>query len=141
MLLRRIEKLRINPILLKYTPSLCVIATVWMSMSSSTATLKELSAASLFLILICAGAIHGILQVLCWGSRQFYKVDRAESLALLFTASQKTLPVAIGVLTAMDYPAGTALVACILFHFLQLFWDAMLASRMARSSFTQADQE
>lgn len=132
MLLRRIEMLRLSPLLLKYTPSLCVIATVWMSMSSSTDTLREINAALLLIILLCSGVFHGLLQLLCWGSRRFYRVDRSESLALLFTASQKTLPVAIGVLTAMDHPAGTAIVACILFHFLQLFWDALLASRMAR---------
>lgn len=89
MLLRRIEILKLNPSLLKYTPSLCVVATVWMSMSSSTDVLKEISTASLLLILLCAGAVHGILQVLCWSSRRFYLVDRAESLALLFTASRR----------------------------------------------------
>jgi solute carrier family 10 (sodium/bile acid cotransporter), member 7 len=138
-LLRRIEKLRLNLLLLKYTPSLCVISTVWMSLSSSTDTLREINAGLLLLILLCAGVVHGVLQVLCWGSRKFYRVDRAESLALLFTASQKTLPVAIGVLTAMDHPAGIAIVACILFHFLQLFWDAILASHMARSESAGGD--
>ncbi|MCB1880194.1 MAG: bile acid:sodium symporter [Gammaproteobacteria bacterium] len=132
MLLRRIEMLRLSPLMLKYTPSICVIGTVWMSISSSTETLREINAALLLIILFCSGAVHGLLQLLCWGSRKFYRVERSESLALLFIASQKTLPVAIGVLTAMDHPAGTAIVACILFHFLQLFWDAILASRMAR---------
>jgi len=146
ILLRSVEKLRFNPLLLKYIPSLCVVATVWMSMSSSTDALRGISVDMLLLILLCAGSIHWILQLLCWGSRRFYRVDRAESLALLFTASQKTLPVAIGVLTAMDHPAGMALVACILFHFLQLFWDAILASRMARNRTlrvgpTEADKE
>ncbi|MCB1850453.1 MAG: bile acid:sodium symporter [Gammaproteobacteria bacterium] len=132
MLLRRTEKLRRNPQLLRYAPSLCVITTVWMSASSSSSALREISAVSLVLILLCAGAVHGILQLLCWGSRYCYRVDRSESLAMLFTASQKTLPVAIGVLAVMDTPAGPALVACILFHFLQLIWDALLAARMAR---------
>jgi len=141
MLLRRIDKLRANPLILKYLPSLCVVATVWMSMSSSTDTLREISAGFLFLILLCSAAVHASLQVLCWGSRLFYSVDRAESIALLFTAAQKTLPLAIGVLTAMDHPAGLAIVACVLFHFLQLFWDAILASRMARSRTAGADRE
>ena len=78
MLLRRIEKLRLNPLVLKYMPSLCVVATVWMSMSSSTDTLREISAGLLLLILLCAGVVHGVLQVLCWGSRKIYRVDRAE---------------------------------------------------------------
>jgi len=133
MLLRRGDWLKIKSWLLKYLPSSCVIGTVWMSMSSSTDTLRELNISLMLIILICSGIIHGLLQLLCWGSGKLYQVDRAESLALLFTASQKTLPVAIGVLTAMDHPAGVAIVACILFHFLQLFWDALLASRLASS--------
>lgn len=141
MLLRRSEKLQANPQVVKYLPSLCVVATVWMSISSSTDTLREISAGLLSLILLCAGAVHGLLQLLCWGSRRLYKVDRAESIALLFTASQKTLPVAIGVLTAMDHPAGLAIVACILFHFLQLFWDAILASRMAQGRIAGAGRQ
>ncbi|MCB1870334.1 MAG: bile acid:sodium symporter [Gammaproteobacteria bacterium] len=141
MLLRRSEKLQANPQVVKYLPSLCVVATVWMSISSSTDTLREISAGLLSLILLCAGAVHGLLQLLCWGSRRLYKVDRAESIALLFTASQKTLPVAIGVLTAMDHPAGLAIVACILFHFLQLFWDAILASRIAQGRIAGAGRQ
>ncbi|MCP5406195.1 MAG: bile acid:sodium symporter [Chromatiaceae bacterium] len=141
MLLRRSEKLQANPQVVKYLPSLCVVATVWMSISSSTDTLREISVGLLSLILLCAGAVHGLLQLLCWGSRRLYKVDRAESIALLFTASQKTLPVAIGVLTAMDHPAGLAIVACILFHFLQLFWDAILASRMAQGRIAGAGRQ
>lgn len=141
MLLRRSEKLQANPQVVKYLPSLCVVATVWMSISSSTDTLREISVGLLSLILLCAGAVHGLLQLLCWGSRRLYKVDRAESIALLFTASQKTLPVAIGVLTAMDHPAGLAIVACILFHFLQLFWDAILASRIAQGRIAGAGRQ
>lgn len=133
MFLRRIEMLNLNPVLLKYIPSLCVISTFWMSMSSSTDTLKVVSAGLLLTILLCSGAVHGILQALCWGARRIYQVERAEWLALLFTASQKTLPVAIGVLTAMDHAVGIAIVACILFHFLQLFWDALLASHMTKN--------
>jgi len=141
MLLRRIRALRPKPFLLKYLPSLCVIGTVWMSMSSSSDTLREISVGLLLLILLCAGVVHGALQLLCWGARRFHKIDRAEALALLFTASQKTLPVAIGVLTAMDHPVGIAIVACIMFHFLQLFWDALLAARMAPNRAAGADLE
>lgn len=133
MLLRHSDRLKIKSWLLRYLPSSCVISTVWMSMSSSTDTLREVSVGLLLLILFCAGIIHGLLQLLCWGAGKLYRIDRAESLALLFTAAQKTLPVAIGVLTAMDHPAGVAIVASVLFHFLQLFWDALLASRLANS--------
>lgn len=116
--------------LLKYLPSSCVIATVWMSVSASSDTLKELNFQLLLVIIICALMIHGALLLLCWLSRYLYQPDRSEWFALLFTASQKTLPVALGVLTALNQDIELAMVACIIFHFLQLFIASMITSRI-----------
>lgn len=120
--------------LITYLPSSCVIATVWMSVSASTDTLKELSLTLLIIIAIGSVLLHGVLLLLCIVSRQINPTERGEWLALLFTASQKTLPVAVGVLAALNQPIGVALVVCVLFHFLQLFIDAIIASRFAKSS-------
>lgn len=116
--------------LLRYLPSSCVIATVWMSLSTSSDTLKELNFQLLLLIIICALTIHGALLLLCWLSKYLYQPERSEWLALLFTASQKTLPVALGVLVALNQAIELAMIACIIFHFLQLFVDSMITSRM-----------
>jgi len=132
MISKRIIRIPPRNIVLRYLPSTCVIATVWMSMSASSETLKELNPSLLALIALSAACIHAVLILLCWLSRLLYRSQREEWLALLFTASQKTLPVAVGVLTFLHQPAGLALVACILFHFMQLFADSLLASRFAR---------
>jgi len=113
-----------------YLPSSCVIGTLWMSVSASADTLKDLSLPLFGKIIIASILLHGALLLLCWGSRYLNPTVRGEWLALLFTASQKTLPVAVGVLAALNQPIGIALVVCVLFHFLQLFIDAMLASRL-----------
>ena len=118
---------------LKFLPSSCVVATVWMSVSASVDTLKELDFRLFLLIFVGAIAVHGALLLLCWLSRYLYRPNRSEWIALLFTVSQKTLPVAVGVLAALNQPIGLAMVACIIFHFLQLFIDSMIASRMGRS--------
>ena len=109
-----------------------------MSLSASTDSIALVEEVLLLKVTVGAAAVHGVLQLLCWGSRLLYTVERAEALALLFTASQKTLPLAIGVLTTMDRPVGVAILVCILFHFLQLFWDALLAARMARTASPRA---
>ena len=134
MICRRMIRISPRHIVLKYLPSTCVIATVWMSVSASSETLKELNPSLLVLIALSAACIHAVLIMLCWASRLLYRSQREEWLALLFTASQKTLPVAVGVLTLLHQPAGLALVVCILFHFIQLFADSLLASRLARSA-------
>jgi len=118
--------------LLRYLPSSCVIATVWLSVSASADTLKALDFQLLLLIVVAATVVHGALLLLCWLSRYLYRPNRGEWVALLFTVSQKTLPVAVGVLAAMHQPVGLAMVACIIFHFVQLFIDSMIAARMGR---------
>lgn len=132
MLGRRIIQLAPKHWLIRYIPSTCVIATVWMSVSASSETLKEISLLLIGSIIIGSLLLHGLLLLLCLGSRRLNHPERGEWIALMFTASQKTLPVAVGVLAALNQPIGVALVACILFHFLQLFVDSILASRLAR---------
>ncbi|WP_428604975.1 bile acid:sodium symporter [Sedimenticola sp.] len=134
MLGRRIIQLSPRHWLVRYLPSSCVILTVWMLVSASSSTLKEISLVLIGSIIIAALLLHGALLLLCLGSRRLNQPDREEWIALLFTASQKTLPVAVGVLAALNQPIGVALVACILFHFLQLLIDSMLAVRLAKSA-------
>lgn len=133
MLGRRVIQRSPRHWLIRYLPSSCVIATVWMSVSASSQTLREISLPLIAVIIIASLLLHGTLLLLCLISRQLIDSDREEWIALLFTASQKTLPVAVGVLAALDQTVGVALVVCILFHFLQLFVDSFLASRLARN--------
>jgi sodium/bile acid cotransporter 7 len=120
--------------LLRYLPSACVITTVWVSASASSDLLKALDPGLLLLVLIGAFGIHGALLLLCYLSRYLYRPEYGEWIALLFTASQKTLPIALGVLALIGQAVGAAMVACIVFHFLQLFIDSMIASRISRGS-------
>lgn len=132
MVLKPVIRIPSHHWLLRYLPSSCVIATVWMSVSASADTLKALNVQLSLLIIVAAFVVHAALLLLCWLSRYLYRPGRSEWLALLFTASQKTLPVAVGVLAALNQPIGLAMVACIIFHFIQLFIDSMIASRMGR---------
>lgn len=118
----------------KLLPTLCVIGTVWMSVSASVETLRVLSLELLVMITFGALIVHLTLLLLCWLARFVYRPTNSEWIALLFPVAQKTLPVAIGVLAAMGEPLGLAVVACILFHFLQLFIDSMIASRLGRKT-------
>ncbi len=137
ILLQGVFRISARHRLLTLIPLSCVIATVWMSASASSATLKGLDIALLLLVLAGSLFVHGSLLSLCWLSRFLYRPARSEWIALLFTASQKTLPIALGVLAIMDQSLGMAMVGCIMFHFVQLFLDSMIASRMGRRSEAQ----
>ena len=58
------------------------------------------------------------------------KLNPENSKALLFVASQKTLPVSLAVLAGLHQETGNAVIVCLLFHFVQLFGDSILASRL-----------
>jgi len=127
--LRRLLQ-RPAPAWMRYIPSSCIVITVWISMSASRGTLLELDAAALLLIAVAALGLHGALLGLCHATGRGLGLAAGERLALLFVVSQKTLPLAIGVLTALNAPIAGALVVCIVFHFLQLMLDALLAVRL-----------
>lgn len=129
--LRSVTRIPSRHWLLRYLPSSCVVGTVWMSASASSETLQAFDVTLLLLILVVALGVHGALLLLCWLARYLYRPDPGELIALLFTASQKTLPIALGVLAIMQQALGAAMVACLVFHFLQLIMDSMIASRMA----------
>ena len=118
--------------LLRYLPSLCVVATVWMAVSASAPALGRLDGGLLVTIALASLAIHASLLLLCLLVRPLYRAAPADWIALLFPVSQKTLPVAVGILAGLDGSAGLALVACILFHFVQLFTDSVIAARLGR---------
>ncbi|MDX1594330.1 MAG: bile acid:sodium symporter [Gammaproteobacteria bacterium] len=127
--LRRLFESR-PPGWVRYVPSTCIIITVWMAMSASSGTLLELTAGALGLIVAGALLVHGALLGLCAAAGRALELAPAERIAVLFVVSQKTLPVALGVLTALEAPIAGALVVCIVFHFLQLMVDAVLAARL-----------
>jgi len=137
MILKSVMKIPKRHWLLKYLPSSCVIATVWMSVSASIDIIKELNLQLLLLIMVGAIAVHGFLLLLCWLSRFVFRPSQGDWLALLFTASQKTLPVAIAVLASLNQPIGLAIVACIIFHFLQLFIDSIIASKIRNAAHSE----
>ena len=116
----------------RYVPSSCIILAVWMSMSASRGTLLELTVGALVLIVAGSLLVHGSLLGLCAAAGRGLRLAAGERIALLFVVSQKTLPVAIGVLTALNAPIASALVVCIVFHFLQLMVDALIAARLRR---------
>lgn len=116
--------------LLQYLPSTCIIMTVWMALSESSTLFQTLQITTLFKIAAATLLIHFSLMFLSYLTSQMLSLEPQARLAMMFTLSQKTLPVAISVLAALEVPISEAVLACVLFHFLMLFVDSLLASRL-----------
>lgn len=127
--LRRVRAIPL-PAWARQVPSTCIILTVWMSLSASRDALLDLDLVDLLLIAAACVTVHGILLALSHGAGRGLRLDRRQRAAVLFVVSQKTLPVAVSVLTGFQTYVATALVVCIVFHFLQLMLDSLIAPRL-----------
>ncbi|MCW9033270.1 MAG: bile acid:sodium symporter [Rhodospirillales bacterium] len=121
---------------LKHIPTFCITLTVWMIMSSTANGFEanvEIPVLPLIYVGVGSFLVHTILFGLCYGGAKALRLpDRAVS-AFVFTGSQKTLPVAISILAVLPMGTGNAVLACILFHFIQLFLDSWIASHWGKA--------
>jgi predicted Na+-dependent transporter len=130
LLLRRLKPEVVVGKWLGFVPSTCVILTVWLSLSSSRDSVLGLTIYRLAVLALAALGVHFILLVLAAGLAKLLKLASAEAKALVFTSSQKTMPVALSVLAVLGV-GGTALIVCLVFHFVQLMLDSTIAGEIA----------
>ena len=126
---KKLTKLKSRAIV-AYLPSTCGILMVYATLSASRKLLYESSLLEILLLIAAVFSIHIILMLAAWLGGIILKLEAPELKALIFTASQKTLPVAISVLAVVCDNPGAAIIPCLLFHFTQLFSDSALATRL-----------
>lgn len=136
LMAKRVSTINPKHLVMQYLPSTCVILTVWMALSKSHDVLLKLEPSTLFSIAGAALTVHLILMALSVLASLLLKLEPAARLAMMFTISQKTLPVAVSVLTALNLniPVGEAVLVCVTFHFLMLFTDSLIAPRLKLKS-------
>lgn len=136
--LRRV--IRVHPSWM-FLNSSCVILIVYSSLAVSKTAFSCLLPRDYLLIIVATAMVHFLLLLLNTMAANLLKLNSADAKALIFVCSQKTLPIAIAILTNVKFDTANAIVVCIIFHFLQLFVDSSLASVMKRRSFLFARQK
>jgi sodium/bile acid cotransporter 7 len=117
---------------LKYLPSICVILMVWVALSASSKLLLDVQGIQYLYMALGGLTVHGILLLANWmGGKFLLRLKGPENKALLFVASQKTLPISISVLAALGGETALALLTCMIFHFGQLLVDSIISAKMA----------
>jgi len=124
-------------------PQACVIAFVWMAISKQSATLASVGVGLIGLTVGQSLIVHIGLLLIAAGLWKLFRFSREYGIPLLFTGSQKTLPIMVAVLVllrtaepSLDPLIGKATLAGVLFHFSQILFDSVIASRLCRSSMT-----
>lgn len=120
---------------LKYVPSTCVILTVWVALSASRKLLLDVPGIQYLYMAIGGLAVHGILLIIHGaGGKYLLRLKSNENKALVFVASQKTLPISISVLAALGDNTALAILTCMVFHFGQLLVDSFISARISSTS-------
>jgi len=119
------------PAPIKYFPTFCIIFIIWGAVSNSAKQLAELPLGHFAMIVPAVMLVHLILLGINYvGGRYWLKLKQAENRALFFVCSQKTLPVALSVLTALSLISPQTIIICVCFHFLQIIFDSFMVARL-----------
>lgn len=124
-----VNKSRISPHW-SYVNSTCVILAVYTALAVSRQEFFHTSLGHYFAVLASVSLVHGLLLVLNTQAANILQLSSEDSRALLFVGSQKTLSVSLAVLAGLHQETGNAVVVCLLFHFVQLFVDSVVAARL-----------
>ncbi|MCI5178541.1 MAG: bile acid:sodium symporter [Candidatus Electrothrix sp. AW3_4] len=113
-----------------YVNSSCVIIAVYISLAVSRQEFFQTNTGQYLAVFLSVSLVHVLLLALNHQAAKWLKLTLEDSKALLFVASQKTLPVSLAVLAGLHQDTGNAVIVCLLFHFTQLFIDSVVASRL-----------
>jgi solute carrier family 10 (sodium/bile acid cotransporter), member 7 len=111
-----------------YVNSSCVILVVYASLSTSRDAFSDLGVAEFLMIGAGVSLVHILLLIINHQAGKLLQLPLPDRKALLFVASQKTLPISVAVLANIQFATGSAIIVCLMFHFFQLFVDSFLAS-------------
>jgi hypothetical protein len=116
---------------------LCVVLIAWMQLSKASDQIKSTPAAVLSSVLLTSVMIHGAYLLINWCAACVLRLPKRDAKAVIILSSQKTFPVAITVITFLDasfaHDVGLMVMPCVCSHFVQLFWDAIIATWWSHS--------
>lgn len=116
-----------------YVNSSCVILVVYASLAVSKSGFSGLGVAEYAIVLASVSLLHLLLLAINAQAGKMLRLVPADLNALIFVASQKTLPISVAVLTNISYDTGSAIIVCLMFHFFQLFADSFLAAYLRKT--------
>lgn len=74
--------------------------------------------------------LHAVLMALMWFGGRAMRFPLADCKAMIFTGASKTVTITLATLAILGVGEGLAVVPCLVFYFVQMIVDSMLAARM-----------
>jgi len=126
---QRVFRLR-TPSWLGYVPSLCVLLLLLNFFSGSQGVLRSYPLGMLALSGLGSLVLHAVLMALMWFGGRAMRFPLADCKAMIFTGASKTVTITLATLAILGVGEGLAVVPCLVFYFVQMIVDSMLAARM-----------
>ena len=123
--------------------SVALMAIVWFKVSQSAGHIRSIAAAQAAYVVLLGCALHCVLLALNSAALAALALPKAEHRAVLIMASQKTLPMAVTVISLLPASVGEQgliLIPCIIGHLSQLFIDAALVARWLNQDAAAEDE-
>ncbi|MCF7790739.1 MAG: bile acid:sodium symporter [Victivallales bacterium] len=117
---------------IKLIPPLAVVSAVWMGLSASSENLFKVDIFNLYILVLSVMLIHSVFLVFNYIISVIFKTDKKDIEAFIFVVSQKTMPLSIMVLATMSDAMGKGIIACMIYHFMQILYDSVLASFISK---------
>lgn len=119
-----------------FSPTIFILYMVWVAVAYSAMSLRALPLSRFALVASGCLAAHSLLLVVNTLGGYALWLRAPERKALIFTGSQKTLPLSISVIAALGERFEEAMIVCVIFHFGQVMLDSLLASRCRETGLT-----
>ena len=116
----------------KLVPSISVVAAVWMCLSVSISGIHEMYMLEVIKILLSVILIHVVFLIFNYLITVFFRISKEDTEAFIFVVSQKTMPLAILVLSTISNNLSLGIIACVIYHFMQVLFDSILASFVSK---------
>lgn len=138
--------------LVQYCTAFLLSLVPWMQVSMAVSQQVSLSGGAICTILLAGAGLHLLMMLFNMSATRLLKLGGADpieaaraSWAIVLVCSQKTLPVAIVVLSKMGSSlgesAGLAVIPCVICHLLQIVMDSLMVSHIAKVSQQQQQRQ
>jgi len=135
--------LKRHKLLITNLSSFCLICLPWMKLSASQQALLSLSVGAVLGLIACGLVIHAIYLVFNFSAATVLRFPLDIKKSVVIMGSQKTLPMAMTVLSFFPDSLGQAgliAIPCITSHLTQIFADTFLAAKWAHVTDAEAEQ-
>ena len=117
---------------IKLLPSIMVVLGVWICLSTSIGFIEKACIEDLIMIVVTSVLIHTTFLAFNFAVAKILRISSESLEAFLFVVSQKTMPLAILVLVSVCKDFGRGVIACVIYHFMQILYDSVLASIVSK---------